>query len=76
LSSIIYGKVTPNYIDFLSKIIESHGHLAILSTIDAAQGEVRILATSSTIAEVNVLLSNLPFPLEILPSPADETHEK
>jgi hypothetical protein len=75
LSDIIYAKIAPRHIDFLSKIIESHGHLAILSTIDAVQGKVRILATPSTLSEVNILLSNFPFPLEILPSFTDDSPE-
>lgn len=65
MNSIIYGRVNPENIDMLSKIIEAYGHLGILSTLDGKAGLIMVRTTPDTIAAVLDILNHLPFPVEI-----------
>jgi hypothetical protein len=57
--------LNPEHIDFLSRIIESHGHLGMLSTVDPVRGEVVIRVTPDTRPDMMELLGHFPFPLRI-----------
>lgn len=62
----IYARVAPEKIDMLTKLVEAYDNLGIVSTIDQSAGRVIIRVTRDTYAEMMEILSNLPFPLEIL----------
>ncbi|NLB51315.1 MAG: DUF4911 domain-containing protein [Syntrophomonadaceae bacterium] len=64
MNSEIKAEVAPQYIDFLTKIIEAYENLGIVSTI-SRNGLVIIRGTADTIPELEMILKNLPFPLEI-----------
>lgn len=62
----IHARLAPENIDMLSKIIEAYEHLGIVSTLDQDTGLVLIRSTEDTCADLLEILSNLPFPLEIV----------
>jgi len=65
MTGMVYGRVDPEKIDMLSKIIEAYGHLGIVSTLDGKTGAVMVRATPDTIEVVLDILNNLPFPIQI-----------
>lgn len=66
LKDQIYAIVSPDKIDLLTKIIEAYDHLAIVSTLDRSQGLVIMRATKDSYNELEEVLANLPFPIELL----------
>jgi len=65
LKNQIYGIVAPERIDMLTKLIEAYDHLGIVSTLDRGIGLVIIRATEDTFAELEDILKNLPFAIEL-----------
>ncbi|HNX27862.1 MAG TPA: DUF4911 domain-containing protein [Syntrophomonadaceae bacterium] len=61
----IKGRVAPEDIDMLTKIIEAYEHLGVVSTIDSKKGLIIIHGTADTVTELGIILANLPFPFEI-----------
>lgn len=49
----------PNRIAFITKIVESMGHLAMVSTVDRRQGLLRAICAPSAVNEVERLLEEL-----------------
>jgi putative protease len=58
---IISLLLPPASIDILSRILESHDNLGMVSTLDPERGEVLIRVTSETYPEVMEILKHLPF---------------
>jgi hypothetical protein len=46
--------------------MEGYEHLALVSTVKASDGIIKLLGTPDTVADVLLILDNLPFPVEIL----------
>jgi hypothetical protein len=61
----IYGVVSPNRIDMLTKLVEAHDNLGIVSTLDKSSGRVVVRVTPDTWEEVMDILYNLPFKINI-----------
>jgi hypothetical protein len=61
----ITARLAPENIDFLSRIIESHGHVGVLSTVDPEKGTVLIRLTGDTYPVMREILEAFPFPLQI-----------
>jgi len=61
----IYGVVSPDCIDMLTKLIEAHDNLGIVSTLDQTTGRVVVRVTPDTWAEVMDILQHLPFKIYI-----------
>ncbi|MFA6075233.1 MAG: DUF4911 domain-containing protein [Negativicutes bacterium] len=53
--------VSPENINFFNRIIEGYSHLGTLTTVDSKSGMVFIRCTPDTIAEVELIVDNLPF---------------
>jgi len=66
LKDQIYAIVSPDKIDLLTKIIEAYDHLAVVSTLDRSRGLVIMRATEDSCNELEEVLTNLPFPIELL----------
>jgi len=64
MSSKIYLRLEPRNIDMLTRIIEACSHLGVVSTLDRRQGLVIIRGTPDTSPEIELLLPELPFPVE------------
>ena len=62
----IKGRVAPQDIDMLTKIIEAYEHVGIVSTLDSHRGLVVIRCTKDTAAELRIILANLPFAFTII----------
>ena len=62
----LYAIVTPDKIDILTKLIEAYDHLAVVSTLDRSRGLVVMRATEDSYNELEEILANLPFPIEVL----------
>lgn len=62
-SDVIAVILNPAYIDFLSRVIESCGHIGLVSTLDPVRGGVLIRVTPDTYAEVMDVLTHFPLPL-------------
>lgn len=62
-------QLEPVYIDRLNRIFEGFDGLGIVSTLDRKKGLVVVRVTSDTWDDAMKILTNLPFPVEIL---ADE----
>ncbi len=62
----IYARVEVKDIDMLTKIIEAHEHLGIVSTISQREGTVIIRGTADTRPELMEILATLPFPVKII----------
>lgn len=62
----LYAIVTPDKIDILTKFIEAYDHIAVVSTLDRTQGLVIMRATADSFPELEDILANLPFPIEVL----------
>ncbi len=63
----LYAIVTPDKIDILTKLIEAYDHLAVVSTLDRSRGLVIMRATEDNYNELEEILANLPFPIEVFP---------
>ena len=63
---IIKVSLAPTNIDKFNKIIEAYDNLALVSTLDAAAGEVVLWVTEDMRPVALKLLTKLPFPVEIL----------
>ena len=63
---IIYAKVLKSQIADITRIMEGHEHLALVSTINASDCIIKLLGTPDTVADVLLILGNLPFAVEIL----------
>ena len=61
----IYAVVSPDCIDMLTKLVEAHDNLGIVSTLDQYTGSVVIRVTPDTWAEMMDILNNLPFKINI-----------
>lgn len=61
----IEGKVAPENIDMLTKIIEAYDHLGIVSTLDNKEGRIIIRGTADTLRELEMILAFMPFVFEI-----------
>ncbi len=66
MSENIYLTVNPPDIDIISKIIEAYEHLGIVSTLDSRHGLLVIRCTSDTRDDMLQILSNLPYPIDLL----------
>jgi len=64
--SELFIQIETEKIDMLTRIIEAHGHLGVVSTLDRTRGLVIIRGTSDTIPEIEAVLSFLPFPFKVL----------
>ena len=60
-SNIIKLFVSPANINFFNRIMEGYSHLGTLTTIDNKCGTVYLRCTADTIAEVQLIVDNLPF---------------
>jgi|LFRM01.1.fsa_nt_gb hypothetical protein len=67
MKSEIIAQVNPENIDFLTRIIEAYDYLGIVSTLDRQKGLVIIRGTEDTCPELEIILKNLPFPIQIKP---------
>lgn len=65
LKDQLYAIITPDKIDILTKIIEAYDHLAVVSTLDRSRGLVMLRTTEETYKELEEILANLPFPIEV-----------
>ena len=65
-SGIVYAKVQTAEIADVTRIMEGYEHLALVSTINASDGIIKLLGTPDTVADVLLILNNLPFAVEIL----------
>ena len=65
-SGIVYAKVKKAEIADVTRIMEGYEHLALVSTINASDGIIKLLGTPDTVADVLLILNNLPFTVEIL----------
>ncbi len=65
-SGIVYAKVQKAEIADVTRIMEGYEHLALVSTINASDGIIKLLGTPDTVADVLLILNNLPFAVEIL----------
>ena len=63
---IVYAKVKKAEIADVTRIMEGYEHLALVSTINANDGIIKLLGTTDTVADVLLILNNLPFTVEIL----------
>jgi hypothetical protein len=61
----IYAVVSSDRIDMLTKLVEAHDNLGIVSTLDQATGRVVVRVTPDTWADVMDILQNLPFAINI-----------
>jgi len=66
MTSDIIGTVAPENMDMLTKIIEAYEHIGIVSTLDNQTGRIIIRGTEDTVAELKIILANLPFAFEIV----------
>jgi hypothetical protein len=65
LKSQIYARLHPGKIDMLTKLIEAYDHLGIVSTLDQTKGLVVIRSTEDSMPELEEILHNMPFPIEL-----------
>lgn len=63
---IIYAKVLKLQIADVTRVMEGYEHLALVSTINANDGIIKLLGTPDTVADVLLILGKLPFTVEIL----------
>lgn len=63
---IVYAKVQKAEIADVTRIMEGYEHLALVTTINANDGIIKLLGTPDTVADVLLILNNLPFTVEIL----------
>lgn len=65
-AEVVRVKVAPDKIDYFNKIIEAYDNLAMISTVDAAQGELVCWTTADGRATLLKLLSKLPLAITVL----------
>lgn len=65
-TGIIYAKVLKSQIADITRIMEGYEHLALVSTMNPNDGIIKLLGTPDTVADVLLILENLPFTVEIL----------
>ena len=65
-SGIVCAKVKKAEIADVTRIMEGYEHLALVSTISASYGIIKLIGTPDTVADVLLILNNLPFTVEIL----------
>lgn len=73
----IYAIVSPDKIDLLTKLIEAYDHLAVVSTLDRSRGLVIMRSTADNYNDLEEILINLPFSIEVLaeyPQQGEETN--
>lgn len=58
-------KTATHHIDFLNRVFEGYDHLATVSTVNAAEGIVKIWGYGKT-GPVKRVLKGLPFTVELL----------
>ena len=58
-------KVDPRNIDFLNRVFEGYDHLCIVSTVDPAEGHIKLWGYGKT-GPVKRVLKGMPFHCEIL----------
>ncbi|MGL5205894.1 MAG: DUF4911 domain-containing protein [Acidaminococcaceae bacterium] len=63
---IIYAKVLKSQIADITRIMEGYEHLALVSTMNANDGIIKLLGTPDTVGDILLILANLPFDVEIL----------
>lgn len=63
---IIYAKVLKAQITEVTRVMEGYEYLALVSTIDADKGIIKLLGTPDTYDDVLLILANMPFPVEII----------
>jgi len=66
LKDQLYAIVSPDKIDILTKLIEAYDHLAVVSTLDRSRGLVIMRTTGDSYNELEEILANLPFPIEVM----------
>ena len=64
--SIIYVRVAPERIADVNWIMEGYEHLALVTTVDPADGVVKFLGTPDTYNDVMEIIENMPFQTEVL----------
>ena len=64
--SIIYLRVAPERIADVNWIMEGYEHLALVTTEDPREGDVKLLGTPDTYNDVMEIIENMPFTVEIL----------
>ena len=67
----IFAQVRPENIDLLTKFVEAYDHLGVVSTLDREKGFVIVRVTPDTYKEVEEILQNLSFPVELLQTSGD-----
>ena len=63
---LVYAQVKKAEIADVMSIMDGYEHLALVSTISASDGIIKLLGTPDTVADVLLILNNLPFTVEIL----------
>lgn len=58
-------KILPQHIDIFNKIIEGYDNLAVVTTTNAALGEVLVRVTQDTRKDVLKILKRMPFQVKI-----------
>lgn len=58
-------KVDPKNIDFLNKVFEGYDHICLVSTVNAAEGHIKLWGYGKT-GPVKRVLKGLPFPWELM----------
>ncbi|PWM77692.1 MAG: DUF4911 domain-containing protein [Phascolarctobacterium sp.] len=66
--SIIYLRVAPERIADVNWIMEGYEHLALVTTLDPADGVVKLLGTPDTYNDVMEIIENMPFQVDVLES--------
>lgn len=69
-AELVWVQVEPAKIDWFNKIVEAYDNLALISTVDAAQGLLVCWATADMQPVLLKLLSKLPVKLVQAPVPA------
>ncbi|MBZ4688051.1 MAG: hypothetical protein JG764_1684 [Clostridiales bacterium] len=59
-------KVTPQDIDFINKIIEAYEGIALVSTVDAKEGILKIHTSPGNYEDLQYILDTLPRKYEII----------
>lgn len=65
-SACIVVKVAPHIVNFFTKIIEAHGHLAFIFPVNSHEGVLALYATPDNIPELCNVIDNFPYTAEIL----------
>lgn len=65
-SSVVYLQVEPSLITDVNRIFEACEYLALVSTVDRAQGILKLRATPDTMPEVQEIVEHLPMFVRVL----------